>query len=584
MAPFLKRLLQISQFVLSPIMGTPDTHSLPAFRLLIKPIFDLNNTSPQAPYLAICMTLLSPQVGIGGELFSLPLVIGNVPSQQYDSDALEASDESGSLDLQIQDNGNVRSWIVQRTIVGEVVVKFNALPRAVNPDTAPGPRVDLREQFGGLLGVGSSFLPLPSDRDPTNHYRCSLQWDLSQSPEGTRAVWSFGDGPGPIERVGSLSILRDSVVAVGPLKSLLDPLVDATAKSFNVYWFGNPEFDVVHFGKDSQALYEHMSTFFGEPSSETNSYRIFLRNSPRGMGGMAFQRSFIYEYDKNVLRLESNIFPVVAHEMVHNWPLLGKEVDGSDQDVDTSDESWYSEGIANYYSMVLPYQFGLRDKAYVKKQFDGCLSGYYTSPVINMSNSEANRLSWEEPNALRLRYNRGFTYLLKVGAQLREKSKGKTTLDTVVLELLERKRSGQSYKLKDWLEIVRRELGQSKVDEYYEMANGKLVIPQTDVLPPEYGMRLVRQDQETLELGFNARSINDRVVSGLKQGTRASEAGLKDGDKILESGFSWEVGDDYTATMNMVVQRPPGPAGKEISISYWPRTYEKVECYQMEEI
>ncbi|RDW63330.1 peptidase m61 containing protein [Coleophoma cylindrospora] len=585
MAPFLKQLLQISQLVMGPLISTPESSGLAAIRVHLTPVFSsFSSASPQPRHLAIDMTLSSPEAEADTELLSLPLIIGNVPSQQYNKDALSASDASGPLDLEVRDEGNTRKWIVQRRTVGDVTVAFTATPRVVNSDTPPGPRIDLREQFGGLLGVGSTFLPLPSDRDSTSQYRCTLQWDLSKSPEGTRSVWSFGEGAGPIVRIGSLSVLRDSVIGVGPLKSFVDARADPSGEIFNVYWFGDPEFDVLQFGKDTKVLFEKMSKFFGEASSKENSYRIFLRNTPRGNGGMAFQRSFILEYDKDILRLEHTVFPVVAHEMVHNWPLLGKETDGSDQDIDTSDESWYSEGVANYYATMLPYRFGLRDKAYVMKQINDFLSGYYTSPVVNMSNSEATRISWQEPNALRLRYNRGFTYILKVGAQLRDKSRNKTTLDNVIYELLERKRHGQSYKLKDWLAILHRELGQSAVDEFYEMAGGcKLVIPQPDFLSQEFGMKLVRQDQEILELGFDPSSISDRTISGLKENTRASEAGVEDGDKILANSFMFEIGDDYQAMMNLVVKRPPGPEGKELSISYWPRAYEKAECYQITE-
>ncbi|RDW57345.1 peptidase m61-containing protein [Coleophoma crateriformis] len=582
MAPFLKRLLQISQLVMAPLISTPESSGLAAIRVHLTPVFsDFSSASPQPRHLAISMTLSSPEAEVDAELLSLPLVIGNVPSQQYNKDALSASDAAGPLDLEVRDDGNTRKWFVQRRTVGEVTVAFTAKPRVVNSDTPPGPRIDLREQFGGLLGVGSTFLPLPSDRDSTSQYHCTLQWDLSKSPKGTRSVWSFGEGTGPIVRTGSLSVLRDSVIGVGPLRSFVDASVDPSGDIFNVYWFGDPEFDVLQFGEDTKVLFEKMSKFFGEASSKENSYRIFLRNTPRGNGGMAFQRSFILEYDKDISRLEHTVFPVVAHEMVHNWPLLGKETDGSDQDIDTSDESWYSEGVANYYATMLPYRFGLRDKAYVIKQVNDFLSGYYTSPVVTMSNSEATRLSWQEPNALRLRYNRGFTYILKVGAQLRDKSRSKTTLDKVIYELLERKRHGQSYKLKDWLAILCRELGQSAVDEFYEMADGKLVIPQPDFLSQEFGMKLVRQDQEILELGFDASSINDRVISGLKTGTRASEAGVKDGDKILGNSFMFEIGDDYQAIMNLVVRRPHGPGEQELRLSYWPRAYEKAECYQL---
>jgi predicted metalloprotease with PDZ domain len=39
----------------------------------------------------------------------------------------------------------------------------------------------------------------------------------------------------------------------------------------------------------------------------------------------------------------------LAHEMAHNWPRLDLPLEHSS----------YTEGIAEYYSLVLPYRFGI---------------------------------------------------------------------------------------------------------------------------------------------------------------------------------------------------------------------------------
>lgn len=98
------------------------------------------------------------------------------------------------------------------------------------------------------------------------------------------------------------------------------------------------------------------------------------------------------------------------------------------------------------------------------------------------------------------------------------------------------------------------------------------------------GFRLIRQDQEALDLGFDASSINNREISGLVAGSRAAQAGLEDGDEILKNSFVWEVGNDIGRNMDMTVRRPDGKAGRLIEISYWPRSWEKVESYKFVEI
>ncbi|EFX03769.1 peptidase m61 domain containing protein [Grosmannia clavigera kw1407] len=481
--------------------GSGAPGDLRAIRLLIIPVFNMHDPSHQPRQLSIVMTFASPRLSRHDVLVTLPKMIGNVPSQQYGKDSLQAFDNMGMLELAVSDATNERVWFVKRATCGDVSLQFNALPRPVDADTPPGPRVDLREQFGGILGVGSSFLPLPPNRNSDAQYESTIEWDLGQSPYGTRTVCSFGEGTGPIRRKGSPSLLRDPVFGVGPLRRLVNNDKTPSGALFNVFC-----------------------------ASEADPYRIFLRETPRGNGGTAFRRSFMFEYDKDILRLERFVFPVLAHEMVHNWPLLNKESDGSNDDLDTGDENWYSEDDA-------AARFGLRNKKYLLGELNSYLSGYYTNPVIKMTNEEATRRSWEEPNALRLRYSRGFTYLLKVGAQVWEKTAGRTSIDSIVYELLERKRRGKSHMLQDWLIIIERELGHTGVDEYHDMANGVLVVPPADFPPAKYKMKLVRQDQEVLEFVFSQDSINTRRIRGLKPGSRADQAGLKEGDKILESSF-----------------------------------------------
>ena len=301
------------------------------------------------------MTIGAPALDTDDALLILPLQLANVPSQRYDGFALQASDDSGALSLHICDSSASdpqRYWLVRRPTHGDVTIQYRALPRRVDEKTPIGPRVDLRHEHGGLQGSGLTVIPIPpSSASKERLYTLSVQWDLAAAPEGTRAVWTFGEGPEPVKRIGPASLLANCIYAVGPIKSY--PAADGGQRDRNdyaFYWFGNPPAIITSIAQPNKRLFRQMSTFFRDPG--ISPYRVFVRNaSPaRGFGGTAFVRSYMLEYDAAITSVsEDEIFLLLAHEMVHNWPLLGKKADagGSAEDIENN---WYSEGTCLLFS------------------------------------------------------------------------------------------------------------------------------------------------------------------------------------------------------------------------------------------
>jgi len=336
---------------------------------------------------------------LDGFLMSLPLQVGNVPTQAYDQRTLNAFDNSGALPMEIRDvaspllqfkantrivchNQNItvnddqekeRQWHVLRPTNGDVVVQFSAFPRHVDMKTPVGPRVDLREDQGGLQGAGITFIPIPGVRrghssmaqseEEEPEYIITVEWDLNHSPKGTRAVWTFGEGSNVV-KVGRLDSLRDSVYMVGPISSNITATADRstfvtngfshigeaaeldTAKGyFGFYWFGSVPPKISNLVSKTKGMFEKMSAMFGDPPSKENPYRIFIRRSmpARGFGGSAFQRSYVLEYDTYIDEVsEAELLFLLVHEMVHNWLLMDNETNSPGGD----DNAWYIEGIS----------------------------------------------------------------------------------------------------------------------------------------------------------------------------------------------------------------------------------------------
>lgn len=306
--------------------------------LRIKPQFDHNG---EAHSLGFSLALECPSLTAGQSLCCLNTKMGNGTTQCYTKDQIHVSDSDGFLDIEIHDKGRMRSYLVNRPTTGNVVMNFVAHPVKVDSKTPIGGRYELRRDQGGLQCMGLSTIPIPWDVSLTTkaRYRMEIEWDLSDAPQGTRAVSSFGEGR--VQRVHPPFDLWRMVFTVGPLKSY--PLDAPRGGHFGFYWFGKPPTSITALPPVCEELFAKMSNFFRDKASEENPYRIFVRRATpaRGFGGSGGIRSFVLEYDDAIDTIsQDEIFTLLAHEMVHNWPLMA--ADSKEDDLDLV--AWYNEG------------------------------------------------------------------------------------------------------------------------------------------------------------------------------------------------------------------------------------------------
>jgi hypothetical protein len=559
MAPIWKHLLNVGQALLS-LSPAPTFDHLPSINITLTP-----NLVDNA-YLAVSMVYESPNVLTNDALVDMLLMVGWLPTGAYGQNNITAEDENGELKLTIRDAANTRSWYGTRDTVGNVKLDFIAYPRTITPDTRPAPRVDLRTDQGGLIGSGQYFLPTAPNK--TKLYDINMQWNLSNTPQGTTAVWSFGEGP-ISHRVGTVDDIL-SYYAVGPLLHSYSSSIQRP-DDFGMYWFGEPFFDASDMGQKIGTMYGVMQEYFEE--QEEFSFRVFVRKSTSpSFGGTGGPRSFLLEYSGNtVLVDEFELFYLIVHELVHEYPLM--QIDDHSDHIEEYKAGWYIEGIANYYAAVLPYlSKSFNDDSEFLKAANNFAQAYYTSPAVNVSEKDALPLAGVDSHAQRIPYNRGAMYFFKIDYEIRVRSGGERSLRDLVLTMLEWKRAKKSYKFEDFAELLQTELGSEAVSDLYDMLEGKLVIPSERCL--DYaGLRLIRQDQEVFEMGFESKHGK---VTNLHPASRAAEAGLKEGDIILESCAMWRSADDITKNATYTVQR-----GHEVkTIEFWPRSFGKTESYQ----
>ncbi|MEA3181069.1 MAG: hypothetical protein QOI59_4592 [Gammaproteobacteria bacterium] len=527
--------------------------SAPSLSLVLEP----HSNDGTVDYVDVSMVIGHPNVAAGATLLRMPLVVASIPTARYDGDAIQAKDALGTLALTQKDAPPTsflsnRDWLPTRSTSGDVTLHYRAPPRVVTAATRTGPLFDLREEAGGVHGAGWTFLAVPTNTEP---YRLHVHWDLTDMPAGSRGIWSLGEGDvsvtAPAER------LVTTFYFAGPVHSY----PAQPSGNFALYWLSDPPFDVVASASMIQKLFEHMSVFFHD---DGGSYRVFMRKTPANGGGTALTRSFMFGYSASKPPTVEGLEGLIAHEMVHNWPELAG---------DHADTSWYTEGAAEYYSVVLSHRAGLITPEEFLQRVNEHASGYYMNPLQGLTNRAADAIYWKDSRAGHVPYGRGFMYLAAVDARIRARSGHKRSLDDVVLKLLERTRAagrgaGEAPTVADWEALIGKELGPRGVKDYVDMVAGKTLTPPPSAFGPCF--RPVKASLgRPLEPGFDVVSLSGskRTIKGLVAGSPAALAGLQDGDEVLDAP---DLGDptfkDADKPLVMRIRR----AGVESSVSFIP--------------
>jgi hypothetical protein len=542
----------------------------PELNITLTPISDHGRASA----IRVDLSLTAPNLRAQQPILTVPIEIVTVDTGRFEHDVVHAIDDKGELPLAVEKDSAgptvvSRRWMPKRETEGNVRAWYVAFPRIVNETTKNAPSFDLREDQKGLFASGYGFLAVPPY--DSSEYEVRLRWNLSDAPNGTRAVWTFGEGPEEIVRRESPSRLQQTYFAVGPLKSFQSNLATRDGLAFGMYWYGEPPFNATKVAGVIKDVFLFMSKFFDD---DEKSYRIFLRRNPyHGTGaGTALRRSFMFSYDSTDFTSppsEVSQTEFLAHEMVHNWATI----DAPEY------ENWYAEGLAEYYSITLLYRGGFLTPSGYIKALNARLTSYYTNPLINLSNLAASKRTWQTSDAQTLPYGRGFAFAVQTNHLISTASKGRQSLDDLVLNLMRRDRKHQPAGIAEYLSILSASLGNSTAKSLYRnMSSGALIIPHLDSQAGQ-GLRLERHDLERWDIGFDEASItkDKRIVQGLKPQSRAEAAGLRNGDRILNAVRLNELRKDAESVMTLVVQKSDG---KEVQIKFRPRSFEIVESYR----
>ena len=487
----------------------------------------------------------------------VPVIFAGVDGIADRVEALRVTDEKGAVDLERMDDqadagGFIywRKWIATRPTAGTIKVQY----RCSLPEPLPrlGPPFDLRVNGGGISGAGYGFLALPEE---PGLFNLRLRWDLKNMESGSIGITSLGEGD--FETVGPIDQIFASYFMAGRLGRFPEK---GNVNGFSSAWVGEPPFDAKRMMEWSAKSYTALKRFFRDTSPRR--YRFFMRIGPdnNGVGGAGLTDSFMLFVPVEP-ELTEGARGTIAHEMTHNW--VG-HIEGS-----PGATFWFSEGLVVHYTRLLMFRAGLFSPDEFLEDANDTVVRYQTNPLRNLPNDGIEERFWKDRNAQVVPYDRGSLYFAHIDAKIRAASGGKRSVDDIALEMFDRRKNGETPTKEMWLELLEKELGPSAIEEFESVIiRGEDLVPDSDAFGPLF--KRIPAKLHVLDLGFDERktlySPEKRVV-GLKKGSTAERAGLRNGDRILNKINLSKLRRDEKLRLKLEVQR----GDRKLEIEYLPR-------------
>lgn len=554
----------------APAMATPE----PALRLTLRPVAGADG---KVARLEVVQVWSGVTASTDTPVLRLPLIVSNVDTVATGLTDLVARDARGALPLEPRDvtlpvtpardaeaGGPSREWLATRQVQGRLTVRYSVPAHAALPPRGAAPPFSLSSDGGGVSAAGQVFLLLPpGDR----RYRLRLDWDLSAAPRGTQAVSSLGMGSQRPGEAVSGSQLRSSFYMAGQLQVWPG---DRNAR-FIVAAQGAPGFAVPDLADWAARLHTRYSGFFGQ--AKAPAYVVFLRHNPvNAGGGVGLDHSFVLTFGAGNGSDPVKLKLTLAHEMFHTFQPYITEPAGLES-------SWFGEGLASLYEARLPLRYGQIGPQEFLGRINFAAGRYYTSVMATLPNSDIPGRFWADTRIRTLPYDRGMLYFAVIDAAMRQGHGGKRSLDDLVLAMLARQEAAGRTTNADWEALLERELGGAAVAEFRAFLNGTMPLPASDAFGPCF--RRTTAPLRRYEVGFDPAVLGQprRIVRGVVAGSTAYEAGLRDGDEIVDPVPQDGIQGDQRQMLSLKLRR----ADQTFSITYLPRG-EVVDAYQWERV
>jgi predicted metalloprotease with PDZ domain len=296
-------------------------------------------------------------------------------------------------------------------------------------------------------------------------------------------------------------------------------------------------------------------TFF----ADTTQPYYFVSALPMGapeahgfsLGGTGLTDSFALFYQRGASLADDSptrepLLSVLAHEHFHNWCGLAIAPEGTEQLA-----YWFTEGFTSFYTGRMLRAARLATEEQRRREVDEALARYWKSPARGETNAVIAERFWTDRDVGELPYQRGFVVALALDAEMRRASGGTRTLDDGMRELLaEARATGERFTTEELLARFERWTSAEVARSLAELIErGGVLEPD----PMSWGVfgDLCTCPAYALDPGFDVETtMEQRIVFGVRQGSAAWKAGLRDGQKL--AGLSYAGSANIPVSMTVV--------------------------------
>jgi predicted metalloprotease with PDZ domain len=267
----------------------------------------------------------------------------------------------------------------------------------------------------------------------------------------------------------------------------------------------------------------------------TRPFLVATVPSSGGIGGTAYTNGLVM-YADTTSQLPG-FMRLLAHETFHQWNGHAIRTAGPEGGM-----KWLSEGFTEYFADRFARDAGLLSTDGYLKKVNENIRHYYTSPVRNATRDDLNRRYWSDPDMNRFPYYQGYLIAGFVDRELRRATNGRFTVDSLLFSIYRRVRG--TSRLVDDATFVAAAPAARRPALRDSIASFVVEGHSVPVVEGSFGQCT---DVRTIELysfdlGFDANaSTRSRVVSGVRAGSTADSAGIKNGMRLR--GWSWFNGD-----------------------------------------
>jgi len=297
-------------------------------------------------------------------------------------------------------------------------------------------------------------------------------------------------------------------------------------------------------------------------------YYFFLNMVVESGGGLEHKNAFLTmssRYATRTPRAYVNWLNLVGHEYFHNWNikrLRPVELGPFDYEHETYTKGlWIGEGFTDYYGALLVKRAGLSSSTEYLGELSNTIDqvqmrpGRLVQPVDMASFDTWIKQYRPDENSLNTSidyYSKGASIAFMLDAKIRKATGGARTLDTAMRQAYQRYSGAKGYTLDQFYAVMSEVAGIDLQPWFADVVSSTKELDFTEALD-FYGLRFTPVDPAGARatMGASTRDDNGRlVVTVVRRGTPAHEAGVNTGDEILAIDDVRVRADGLTARMD----------------------------------